>query len=250
MRKYQLPGDSEIFHLNDGETRAVYDEIFLKRCYVPDGIDIDGCNCIFDVGANIGLASLFFHRYKPGVRLFAFEPIPDIFEILSANVALHGVNAKVFNAGVSSNAGSANFTYYPNNTVMSGKMADPDEDSTIMRSYLLNHGVSEEDIAFLMKARFEARHVTCRLRTLSEIIRTEQVSVIDLLKIDVEKSEWEVVQGLEEQDWAKVRQIIAEVHDSNFDGFCDCLEARGFRVCATQDPSRANTGLHNVFARR
>ena len=36
---------------------------------------------------------------------------------------------------------------------------------------------------------------------------------IDLLKIDVEKGELEVLNGIEDADWPRIHQIVMEVHD-------------------------------------
>ncbi|CAN0151235.1 unnamed protein product, partial [Ectocarpus sp. 13 AM-2016] len=38
------------------------------------------------------------------------------------------------------------------------------------------------------------------------------VDKIDLLKIDVEGAELDVLLGIEQQDWPKIKQVVAEVH--------------------------------------
>lgn len=45
---------------------------------------------IVDCGANIGLSVIFFKRQHPAARVIAFEPDPDIFRVLEANVAAFG----------------------------------------------------------------------------------------------------------------------------------------------------------------
>ncbi|MGC4035938.1 MAG: FkbM family methyltransferase [Chitinophagaceae bacterium] len=47
---------------------------------------------IIDCGANIGLSTLFFKRKYPDAKIIAFEPDPDIFEILKKNVASFELN--------------------------------------------------------------------------------------------------------------------------------------------------------------
>ena len=42
---------------------------------------------ILDCGANIGLMSIYWKRAYPLARIIAFEPDPDVFEVLSWNVA-------------------------------------------------------------------------------------------------------------------------------------------------------------------
>ena len=39
----------------------------------------------------------------------------------------------------------------------------------------------------------------------------ENIECIDLLKINVEKSELDVLLGIEESDWQKIKQIVLEV---------------------------------------
>ncbi len=55
--------------------------------------------------------------------------------------------------------------------------------------------------------------VKCRLCRLSDFLREQGVDRIDLLKIDAEYSEHEILAGLSEEDWPKVRQLVVEVHD-------------------------------------
>jgi 31-O-methyltransferase len=252
MEKYQFPGNFAVYHANGGETRSVYLEIFEKRCYLQHGIALPAGATVFDVGANIGLASLFFHRCQSDIRLFCFEPIPQTFAILNANLAFHQVPARVFNAGLSNTAGRATFTHYPNNTVMSGMHGDPEGDRQLSSTLLRSCGLNATDIEFLLRSRFEAQHVECPLLTLSEVIEAEAVEKIDLLKVDVEKSEWDVLRGLKESDWPKISQIVAEVHDTDgrLAGIRELLCHHGFEVLATQDAQREQTGLYNVFARK
>jgi len=45
-----------------------------------------------DCGANIGLMSIYWKRAYPRARIIAFEPDPDVFEVLSWNVAHLGLS--------------------------------------------------------------------------------------------------------------------------------------------------------------
>lgn len=45
---------------------------------------------ILDCGANVGLASLFFHRLYPQARITAFEADPALFAILDTNLKTNG----------------------------------------------------------------------------------------------------------------------------------------------------------------
>lgn len=41
---------------------------------------------ILDLGANLGVASLYFYLEYPKARIIAFEPDPELFELLNANL--------------------------------------------------------------------------------------------------------------------------------------------------------------------
>ena len=101
MRQLTLPDGLEVFSLNADETRFVHGEVFVARCYLQHGIELRDGDCVFDVGANIGMATVFFHRERRHVRIFAFEPSPAACECLRGNIELHGADARVFECGLS-----------------------------------------------------------------------------------------------------------------------------------------------------
>jgi hypothetical protein len=94
--------------------------------------------------------------------------------------------------------------------------------------------------------------VTGRMTTLSQVLREYDVAQVDLLKIDVEKSEAEVLAGVDPDDWPRIRQVVMEVHDidSRVDRICELLESNGFEVNAERDTVTGMTGLYDVYARR
>src|SRR5439155_1315351 len=90
-----------------------------------------------------------------------------------------------------------------------------------------------------------------RLRTLSSIIAEEGIERIDLLKVNVEKSELDVLRGLDPEDWPKIRQAVIEVdqHD-HVEPITLLLERHGFEVLVEQDPLLRHTELCYVYAIR
>lgn len=55
---------------------------------------------------------------------------------------------------------------------------------------------------------FQTEEVPCKLNTGSEIIKEHKIQQIDLLKVDVEKSELDVFLSIQEPDWSKNQQVI------------------------------------------
>ena len=60
------------------------------------------------------------------------------------------------------------------------------------------------------------------LKTLSSVIHEHNVDSVDLLKIDCE-AELNVLQGISNEHWPRIQQVIAEVHD--IDGRLDQVVA-------------------------
>jgi hypothetical protein len=55
--------------------------------------------------------------------------------------------------------------------------------------------------------------VECRLKTLSQVIAEQKIERIDLLKVDVERSELPILKGITAEDWAKIQRIVIECHE-------------------------------------
>ncbi|MGA9770154.1 MAG: FkbM family methyltransferase, partial [Blastocatellia bacterium] len=248
---YTLPNKLEIAQLNKNETDLLYKELFEERGYLKHGIALGDGACVFDVGANIGLFTLFVHSQVRNATIFAFEPIPTTYDVLSANVDLYGLNTKLFQCGVSSKSGEAQFTFYPKVSASSGMYANAAREESVTRAFMANQDERLAKFADeLMEGRFEAQTFQCKLRTLSEVISENPVERIDLLKVDVEKSELEVLRGLSDEDWGKVKQIVMEVHDSDdrIASISALLKNHGFDFVLDQDASFANTGLYHIYA--
>jgi amino acid adenylation domain-containing protein/FkbM family methyltransferase len=270
--RYKLPNGLAIVHQNRNETDYLYDEIFEKRVYLQHGLTLPAGACIFDVGANIGMFTLFVTHQRPDARIYAFEPIKPIFETLRLNVELYGGRVKLFPFGLSDEQRVETFTYYPNYSMMSGlsDYARPDTDLQVIKRYLSNQQRSEEarnetsEVATilehadeLLSTRFESETYESQLSTISNVIRQEQIERIDLLKIDVQRAELNVLQGIEPEHWEIIRQVVMEVHDApgeESEGrtllIAALLRERGFETIVEQDELLQGTDRYNLYAVR
>ena len=165
---------------------------------------------------------------------------------------LHGVDARVFECGLSRESGVAEFTFYPANTVRSGFHVDMEADRGTTKTYMVNSGFSPRNADLFLGLLFKKTTFPCRLRTLSEIVDEERVARIDLLKIDAERSELEILAGIRTEHWRLIRQVALEVHDEagGLDEAQRLLAERGFQVSIEQDALLKGTALFNVFAIR
>ncbi|HTQ80616.1 MAG TPA: amino acid adenylation domain-containing protein, partial [Thermoanaerobaculia bacterium] len=124
-----LPNGMAVVDLNRSETEFLYREIFVDRGYLRHGISLEAGACVFDVGANIGLFSLFVGESCPSARIYAFEPIPPAFDRLRINTEIHGLEAHCFPLALGEAPGRARFTYFPHISILSGRYADATEEA-------------------------------------------------------------------------------------------------------------------------
>jgi natural product biosynthesis luciferase-like monooxygenase protein/amino acid adenylation domain-containing protein/FkbM family methyltransferase len=255
--RYKLPNNMAIAHLNKNETDYIYREIFELQAYLKHGITIEPGDCIFDVGANIGLFSLFATQICPQIKIYAFEPNPTVFKIVQSNLSLYATDAQVLNCGLSENSGTAEFTFFTGFSLLSGFYADAETEKEVVKKFVGNQEDTDAQ-EFLAQAeeilapRFEQTETfTAQLRTISEIIAEQGIERIDLLKVNVEKSEFDVLKGIKPEDWQKIRQLVVEIDvKDNIEPIVALFKQHGYEWFVEQDVLLANTELCYIYAIR
>jgi FkbM family methyltransferase len=276
----KLPNGLQVDVIEPFEAQVLYHEIFEMAVYNAHGISIHEGATVVDVGANIGLFSILMLQSAPRIRLFAVEPIPVLHNLLRDNLQRYASESQVtiLPIGVAAHGGEAEFIYTPHST-MTSSMASVETKSDARMGDIVLAGLTDlaqvfparrplyEQFQRLMpvpivgniimfgllaafaipalRNRLLTRRARCPLLTLSQIIEQNELATIDLLKIDVEGSEAEVIAGIADGDWKKIRQFVIEVHD--IDGRVSrmraLLEERGYQTFVEQ----AAWELHHLF---
>ncbi|KOX04369.1 31-O-demethyl-FK506 methyltransferase [Streptomyces sp. NRRL B-1140] len=246
--------DLRVAGVNRSETDFLYREIFAGNAYFKHGVTLPPDAVVVDAGANIGMFTLAVARRSPGARVIAVEPVEELAAAAAVNAELHGVDAVVLRCALGRAESETDFTYYPHNSVMSGGFAQADEDLDVLRGYLLT-GEGAEDGAHL--DRLAADRMTAVRRrvpttTLTRIAAEHGLTRIDLLKVDVEKAEAQVLDGIDAALWPRIDRIVMEVHDidGRLASVLGTLTAQGFSVTHEQDPRLTLTPCHHVYAHR
>ena len=197
--------------------------------------------------------------------VYAFEPHPAVCTILRDNTTHHGVNARIFNVALADADGVARFTYYPGLSYLSGLHPDANRERGLVRSHLARRQASSsaDDIAGgeeftelverLLDTRLAPEVLQVPVRTVSSVIREQDIRRIDLLKINVERSELNVLRGIEDGHWPLIQQLAVEVEDSRgqLDAARSLLTQKGYRVTVEEDWSvTAAAGVSYLYATR
>ncbi len=142
---------------------------------------LEGCSCVFDIGANIGWFSIHFAKILgPQAAIYAFEPIPSTFEKLATNIKLNAISSiHPINIGFSDHKKRAVF------------FVDPEESTS----------ASER-----VTTETEKIEISCDLEKLDDFVSYKNLCV-DFIKCDVEGGELFVFLGAQ-RTLASQRPII------------------------------------------
>jgi len=139
---------------------------------------------IFDLWANVGLATMFFHLKYPNASIYAFEPEKNNFNYLQ-NCTSSILNIKTF------------------------QYAIWDEDTCLR---VLDTNVLP--CAYQFVPTIDDSQSNVRARSLSSLMWQFSVQKIDILKIDIEGAEKIIFSNTKECVWIKnVHLLIIETHD-------------------------------------
>ena len=199
---------------SSGDTKYIYDEIFVGGTYDHPQIKLPERPTIIDVGANIGLFTIWAARKHRPRTILAYEASPTTHEYLVENVARH-VGSEVtaatcFNLAVSREADRELVLHQP--PWISGR-------STILDGSTLPW-IDE------LRDKGELHTHKVRSTTISREIAVHGLAAVDLLKIDVEGHFMEVLEGIAPADMAKVRNIVLEAE------YVQALGHTGESICA------------------
>jgi FkbM family methyltransferase len=273
LKRYTLPNGLALYHHSKGETDIIYREVWQNDSYLAEkrGLVLEPGAIVVDAGANIGLFSLFVReRCQGDVRIYAFEPVPEIHAILAANAELwfsdHLGAMKTFAFGLSDHEIETTMLQHPKMSIWSTAHANFDtrrseqmyRDVPAIVDFALK---SEAWLRWLPRSwvewgarkvarvAAETREIRCQLRRLSSVIEEEDIERIDLLKADVEGSELELLRGIDSAHWRRIQQLVLEVEEiATRTVIEELLASKGFRTVHQLAHEVHDTGIDSELS--
>jgi FkbM family methyltransferase len=269
LNKKVLPNGNQVCFIDEITLDYCYKEIFEEETYLKNGIEVKNGDTIFDIGANFGMFSLFMNGKFDNLQIHAFEPAAPIFEALKSNLQ-EAKNVVLNNVGLGASEQEVDFLYYPKNSGNSSpNQIDLDYrlEQTLKnwKQMALYIAPSYRFIPkFLRKPLmqklgndlFYVEKIRCKIIPLSKYIQDHHIQKIDLMKIDAENYEHEVLEGLGNENWSKIQQIVIEVHTClqgkhyRIEDMIALLEDKGFKVTKGEDNENTLVGTYVLYGKK
>lgn len=191
------------YRLNRGDLQGLR-EVWLERAYrLPFAV----CNRVLvDLGANIGLTSVWLAKEYGFASVIAVEPDASNATLVRRNFELNGISGQVVEAAIGPVDGTAKFQATAESNL--GRVSQEGRDVSVVS-----------------------------MRTILDRFRLPE---LDLVKMDIEGSEQDLLMGPTE--WlSRTRAVIAEFHPPliDYSGLTGLMEQLGFTYV------RANTVFPN-----
>ena len=186
IKRFSLVKKNKIIDIHFGKikldlTQAIDREIYLNGFYEKDQLNYLNKICskkkidyFFDIGSNIGYYSLYFRNIR---NIYSFEPNKNNFLSLKENIKINNLNIKAYNFGLSS-SNSETEIWYTDKKKMGGSAIFQKDDPELKKYNMKN--------IYLEKIT---------VKKLDDIIDINQSEI--LVKIDVERHEKKVLEGME-----------------------------------------------------
>lgn len=157
-------------------------EIFIDKVY---DIKIKDARVILDIGANIGIYSLYALFNNKMAKIYAFEPEEDNFNQIKDNVKINNVQGKIvpFKLAISNKSGIISFFKDPQTSRGHSMFFHKGEETKV-------EAIKLEDIFLKLK-----------------------IDKCDILKIDIEGAEYDVLYNCPDEILKKIKCIMVEYHE-------------------------------------
>ena len=231
MRRMTLGGlDLRVIDPHERDTRYIYDEIFVRQIYYHPDMRVRKHPVIMDVGANIGLYCAWAHRRYQPKDIYCYEASPRTFPYLEANAAnlvdpettrVHAFNRPL--AGVSGQA----LTLHQSPLVSGiSTLLDDRKVQWVQQLSASNEILAHEVVT----------------STVSTEMRENRIAALDVLKIDVEGYFMEVLKGISDPDFERIRNIVVEV-DYAVEAEATCLDVEKNAYWQANERGETRMGL-------
>lgn len=218
---YKMNSGLKYFVRANTTDKGIITTVDVQDEYGLDSLALPKDAIIIDIGAQAGIFSVYASRKAS--KIFAYEPILDNYNLISKNIIINQLVDKIipFNLAVSDKKEKLRIFLSKNHTAGHSIYGSGDN------------------------------YIDVQTTTLKDIFDKNKIKKCDLLKIDVEGSEYRILYSLPDRYFSKICRIHMEYHDVDNDKknhryLIEFLKSKGFKVkCKRLILFAVNTGEKN-----
>lgn len=204
--------------------KSVLKEVWIKNIYDKHDIKVEKGDTVIDIGAHVGMFSIYASEISQTGNVYAFEPFIENFQRLEKHKIINNKkNLFIYNKGVSDKEGIQTLYLSPDNNTGGHSL------------HLKTESEKKIDIH------------TIRL---TDFCNNEKIDRIDFLKMDCEGAEFDILKS-DETILQKVKKIIMECHpynDNTVENMIRLLERNGFKV--VRESNSTPSGVEMLYAKK
>jgi FkbM family methyltransferase len=194
--------------LRDEVDQSVFNEIFRIEEYRCAKDRIKQAKApILDIGAHIGLFSLYCRALNPEIMIYAFEPEENNFNALEKTNQDNNLRLNLIHAAIGDVSG-------PGKIVLS---SDNHNHYLANKYEMIENRRTQDTVVF----------------NLTDWCQQNKINKISLLKIDIEGGEYNLFGSLLPEDFKIIESIVLEYHNDQFNNYRvieEKLRVNGFSV--------------------
>lgn len=209
--------------MGNSDDRFILDEIFVMKLYNPHEFEIKEGDNVIDVGAQIGLFSMYASRLAKNGRIFAFEPDSKNLKMLQKNFILNYIKNVIIEKCAVSNKNGTKKLFISNG----GKTS--------------RHSFYKDYVEQVVKS------VRTKTISLKKVLEKNKIKKVNFLKLDCEGAEYEILFFCPKETLNKIEKIVVECHNinkkMNIETLGNFLNENGFMI-------RRNKNYPILYAKR
>jgi len=168
--------------------KYIINEIFYSNEYPFEKFNLSNNSVVIDIGAQIGCFTLKTAKIVNRGTIYSFEPIKWNYKLLKKNIKLNNLkNVKSFRLGISNKKNEKIYISFKNTGGHSIYIPKPDY------------------------------YFKIKTISLENLFLKENISKVDLLKLDCEDSEYNILLSTAKTYFDKINQIVLEYHNLDKD---------------------------------
>lgn len=156
--------------------------IWLLKEYEKFDPMIESDDIIIDVGAHIGIFSMYVSQFCSTGKIFCYEPSKENFELLCQNIELNN-KKNIFQKNCVVSSSDKEVSFYINSDKTANSLYESTSDSVKIQS-----------------------------QTLQQIFDSNNLKKCDYLKLDCEGAEYEIIDSLPDRYFINISKIYIEYH--------------------------------------